>query len=300
VFLRGNANNRGPQVPRQFPGLLAGANRKPFTDGSGRLEMAKAIADPHNPLTARVMANRVWGHLFGQAIVRTPSDFGMRCDPPTHPELLDWLASRFVESGWSVKQLHRLIVTSRAYRQTSNASPELTKLDPENRLIGRMWHKRLTWEELRDNLLVAAGRLDPKVGGRSVDMFSTPFTTRRAVYGFIDRQNLPGTFRAFDMALPDTHAPQRFTTTVPQQALFLMNSPFVLEQARAMAARANDPDSAERIAALYRLAYSRAPTADEQSLATEFVKSPAEKSGLSSWEQLAQVLLLSNEFTFVD
>jgi hypothetical protein len=300
VFLRGNPNNPGPQVARQFLGLIAGPNRKPFADGSGRLEMAKAIADPKNPLTARVMANRVWGHLFGQAIVRTPSDFGVRCDPPTHPELLDWLASRFVESGWSVKQLQRLIVTSRTYRQTSAASPELVKLDPENRLLGRMAHKRLTWEALRDNLLGAAGRIDPAVGGRSVDMFSAPFTTRRAVYGFIDRQNLPGTFRAFDMALPDTHAPQRFTTTVPQQALFLMNSPFVLEQAKALAARATDPDPARRIAALYRLAYSRAPTDDEVKLATEFVQAPAEDKGLTPWERLAQVLVMSNEFAFVD
>jgi hypothetical protein len=131
-------------------------------------------------------------------------------------------------------------------------------------------------------------------------MFSSPFTTRRAVYGFIDRQNLPGTFRSFDMALPDTHAPQRFTTTVPQQALFLMNSPFVLEQARALAARANLPDPSKRVVAMYRLTYSRAPTAEELNLATAFVRAPAEEKGLSPWDQLAQVLLLSNEFAFVD
>jgi hypothetical protein len=300
VFLRGNPNNRGPEVPRQFLGLLAGPTRKPFADGSGRLEMAKAIADPKNPLTARVMANRVWGHLFGQGIVRTPSDFGLRSDPPTHPELLDWLAARFVESGWSVKQLHRLIVTSWTYQQSSAASADLVKADPENRLLGRMTRKRLTWEGLRDNLLVSAGRLDRAVGGRSVDVFKQPFVTRRAVYAFIDRQNLPGTFRSFDMALPDTHAPQRFTTTVPQQALFLMNSPFVMEQAKALAARATETDPAKRVAALYRLAYSRAPTADEAALALEFVKAPAEGMGLTPWEQLAQVLLSANEFAFVD
>jgi hypothetical protein len=300
VFLRGNPNNRGPQVPRQFLGLLAGPNRKPFADGSGRLEMARAIADPKNPLTARVMANRVWGHLFGQGIVRTPSDFGVRSDPPTHPELLDWLAARFVESGWSVKQLHRLIVTSHAYQQSSAGPVELVKADPENRLLGRMTRKRLTWEGLRDNLLVAAGRLDHSVGGRSVDVFKEPFVTRRAVYGFIDRQNLPGTFRSFDMALPDTHAPQRFTTTVPQQALFLMNAPFVMEQAKALAARANEADPAKRVAALYRLAYSRPATAEEMQLALEFVKAPAEGMGLTPWDQLAQVLLSANEFAFVD
>jgi Protein of unknown function (DUF1553)/Protein of unknown function (DUF1549)/Planctomycete cytochrome C len=300
VFLRGNPNNRGPQVPRQYLGLVAGADRKPFKDGSGRLEMALAIADPKNPLTARVMVNRVWGHLFGQGIVRTPSDFGVRSDPPTHPELLDWLAARFVDSGWSVKQLHRAIVTSHTYQQTSTVSADLAKSDPENRMLGRMGRKRLTFEGLRDNLLVASARLDDAVGGRSVDLFKEPFTTRRAVYGFIDRQNLPGTFRSFDVALPDTHAPQRFTTTVPQQALFLMNSPFVIEQAKTLASRANDPEPAKRIAALYRLAFSRAPTAAEIALASEFMKIPPEKTGLSAWEQLAQVLLLSNEFAFVD
>jgi Protein of unknown function (DUF1553)/Protein of unknown function (DUF1549)/Planctomycete cytochrome C len=301
VFLRGNPNNPGPRVPRQFPAVVAGKDRRPFADGSGRLEMAKAIADPKNPLTARVMANRVWGHLFGQGIVRTPSDFGTRSDPPTHPELLDWLASRFVESGWSVKKLHRLIVTSATYRQSSAAPPELAKADPENRLLAHMSRKRLTFEGLRDGLLTAAGRLDPAVGGRSVDLFKEPFTTRRAVYGFIDRQNLPGTFRAFDVALPDTHAPKRFTTTVPQQALFLMNSPFVLEQARALAGRVREMDPAARVAELYRLAYARRPTADEARLALDFVQSPMpEGTRLGPWEQLAQVLLLSNEFAFVD
>jgi Protein of unknown function (DUF1553)/Protein of unknown function (DUF1549)/Planctomycete cytochrome C len=297
VFLRGNPNNHGPQVPRQFPEVVAGSGRKPFTDGSGRLEMAKAIADAKNPLTARVMVNRVWGHLFGQALVRTPSDFGTRCDPPTHPELLDWLAVWFVESGWSVKKLHRLIVTSRTYQQSSQSRGD----DPENRLLGRMNRKRLTFEGLRDGLLTAAGRLNASVGGKSVDLFKEPFATQRAVYGFIDRQNLPGTFRSFDMALPDTHAPQRFTTTVPQQALFLMNSPFVIEQAKALAARATDLDPAKRIGELFRLAYARQPTTDEMNVALGFVtEPPADGAKLTQWEQLAQVLLLSNEFAFVD
>lgn len=301
VFLRGNPNNRGPQVPRQFPELLAGPDRKPFADGSGRLEMAKMIADAKNPLTARVMVNRVWGHLFGQALVRTPSDFGIRSDPPTYPELLDWLASRFIESGWSVKELHRLIVMSATYQQSSATPENLAKLDPENRLLGRMSRKRVTFEGLRDNLLDVGGRLDRAVGGRSVDLFKAPFATRRAVYGFIDRQNLPGTFRSFDFALPDTHAPQRFTTTVPQQALFLMNAPFVVEQAKAVLARAPEGDPAKRVAELYRIVYARKPTADEAASAVEFVNAPADMtSKLNAWEQLAQVLLLSNEFAFVD
>lgn len=301
VFLRGNPNIPGPRVPRQFPEVITGPQRKPFTDGSGRLEMAKLIADAKNPLTARVMVNRVWGHLFGQALVRTPSDFGMRSDPPTHPELLDWLASRFIESGWSIKQLHRLIVLSATYRQTSVAPESLAKTDPENRLLGRMTRKRITFEGLRDGLLRTAGRLDETIGGRSVDLFKEPFSTRRAVYGFIDRQNLPGAYRSFDMALPDTHAPQRFTTTVPQQALFLMNSPFVIEQAKALAGRTKELEQSKRIAEMYRLVFTRKPTVEEASAALSFVSRPNETgSKISPWEEFAQVLLASNEFAFVD
>ena len=299
VFLRGNPNNRGPQVPRQFPELLAGPARKPFTDGSGRLEMATAISSADNPLTARVLVNRVWSHLFGQGLVRTPSDFGVRSDPPTHPELLDWLSARFVADGWSMKKLHRVIVTSQAYRQSSPGG-ELMAKDPENRLIGRMSRKRLSFEGLRDGLLVAADRLDRNVGGRSTDLFKAPYPTRRAVYGFIDRQNLPGTLRSFDFALPDTHAPQRFVTTVPQQALFLMNAPFVQEQAKALSARAAEPDPAKRVANLYRFAYLREPTAEEVRVALEFTAGPDDDKNFTHWDQLAQVLLLSNEFAFVD
>ena len=262
--------------------------------------MALAIADPKNPLTARVFVNRAWTHLFGQGIVRTPSDFGTRSDPPTHPALLDWLAGRFVESGWSIKKLHRLIVTSRSYQQSSAGSADMARLDPENRLIARMGRKRMTFEGLRDALLLSSGRLDSTIGGKSVDVFKSPFPTRRSLYAFIDRQNLPGTLRSFDFALPDTHAPQRFTTTVPQQALFLMNSPFVMEQAKAVASRVGTGPTNERIAALYRLTLGRAPTLEELATAAEFVAGQAVEAGPSPWDQFAQVLLMSNEFAFVD
>ena len=300
VFLRGNPNAAGPTVPRQFLGLVAGSVRKPFVDGSGRLEMALAIADPMNPLTARVFVNRAWTHLFGQGIVRTPSDFGTRSDPPTHPALLDWLAGHFVESGWSIKKLHRLIISSQAYQQSSAVTTEMARLDPESRLIARMSRKRMTFEGLRDALLLSAGRLDGTIGGKSVDVFKSPFPPRRSLYAFIDRQNLPGTLRSFDFALPDTHAPQRFTTTVPQQALFLMNSPFVMEQAKAVASRVGTGPTNERIAALYRLTLGRAPTQEELATAAEFVAGQAVEAGPSPWDQLAQVLLMSNEFAFVD
>jgi hypothetical protein len=290
VFLRGNPGNRGPAVPRQFLEILSGPERKPFKDGSGRLEMAKAIASPSNPLTARVMVNRLWIEHFGLGLVRTPSDFGMRSEAPTHPELLDWLSTQFVESGWSVKKMHRLIMLSRAYQQSAELATALAKLDPENRLISRMNRRRLDFEPMRDSLLQVAGQLDLAVGGKPVDLFKEPFSHRRTIYGFIDRQNLPGTFRIFDFASPDQHSPQRFTTTVPQQALFLMNSPFVMEQARQLAARPEvkgKEKPAERIAALVRLIYGRTATADEIALAQAFLNQADEKSAVaeaSPWQ----------------
>ncbi|VTR95916.1 planctomycete cytochrome c domain protein : Uncharacterized protein OS=Singulisphaera acidiphila (strain ATCC BAA-1392 / DSM 18658 / VKM B-2454 / MOB10) GN=Sinac_1739 PE=4 SV=1: PSCyt1: PSCyt2: PSD1 [Gemmata massiliana] len=303
VFLRGNPGNRGPQVPRQAPEIVTGVNRKPFTQGSGRLELAKTIASPENPLTARVMVNRVWLGHFGQGLVRTPSDFGVRSDPPVQPELLDWLASGFTKDSWSVKRLHKRIMLSSTYQQSSAVSGDLYKLDPENRLLSHQNRRRLDFEGLRDSLVAASGRLDLAQGGKPIDLFKAPFSTRRTVYGLIDRTNMPGTFRAFDFASPDTHSPQRFQTTVPQQALFLLNSPFVQEQAKSLATRKEIADAKtpqEKVKALYRVALSRNPTTEEVALALEFVTGDDAKSAFGSWPQLAQVLLLSNEFAFVD
>jgi len=299
VFLRGNPGNRGPVVPRQFPEILSGAARKPFKDGSGRLELANAIASPDNPLTARVMVNRVWIGHFGQGLVRTPSDFGLRSDPPTHPELLDWLAKRFVEDGWSLKKLHKRIMLSAAYRQSSVGTARAAELDPDNKTLSHHNRKRHDFEAMRDSLLAASGQLDPTIGGRPVDLFKSPFTMRRSIYGLVDRSNLPGTFRVFDLASPDQHSPQRFQTTVPQQALFLLNSPFVVERSKALAARSTGA-GAEKVKSLYRYALGRDPTREETALALEFVAGPAAKSDFSPWEQLAQALLLCNEFAFVD
>jgi cytochrome c553 len=305
VFLRGNPGNRGPDVPRQFLEVIAGPDRKPFPNGSGRLDLAKAIADPTNPLTARVLVNRVWAHHFGKGLVGTPSDFGVRSDPPTHPELLDYLADRFVKDGWSVKQLHRLILLSDAYRQRSDDRPDCVKVDPENRLVWKFNRQRLDLESLRDGMLAVAGRLDESVGGPAVDLLAEPSVPRRTVYGFIDRQNLPGLYRTFDFASPDTHAPQRYSTTVPQQALFLMNSPFAVQQAKALAARpevAGNSQPELRVDALYRVLYGRPPTAAEVDMGVRFVNEAhsVPEMKLTPWEQYAQVLLLANEFAFVD
>jgi len=362
VFIRGNPGNPGEEVPRRFLTVLSGKDSKPFTQGSGRLELAQAIASKDNPLTARVMVNRVWMHHFGAGLVRTPGDFGTRGEPPTHPELLDWLAATFVAKeeggrrkddkghpvtdgcGWSLKKLHRLIMLSNAYQMSSDFNPRNFAVDPDNRLLWRMNRRRLDLEALRDSLLYVAGRLDLTMGGKSVELTKPPYSTRRTVYGFIDRQNLQGLFRTFDFASPDTTVAQRYGTTIPQQALFMMNSPFVVEQARHLAKRlleekthpssaegadvrrekqnlrpsASSTDSksedADRIRRLYRLLFGRAPTAEETAAGLKFVQQavsparqaslapqqPASASRLDVWGQYVQVLLMTNEFYYVD
>ena len=281
VFIRGNPGNHGPEVPRQFVEVLAGPARKPFEKGSGRLELAQAIASADNPLTARVLVNRVWMQHFGQGLVRTPSDFGLRSDPPTHPELLDYLAARFVEEGWSIKKLHRWIVLSATYAQDSVDRAEYVKNDPANTLLWKMNRRRLDFEALRDGLLAAGGQLELTPGGLGVELTTEPFTKRRAVYGFIDRQNLPGVFRTFDFASPDSTTGQRFNTTVPQQALFMLNSPFVVQQARAVVARVEaagvgagigPAGDAERVRQIYRAVLRREPTAEEAREDLEFLR----------------------------
>jgi len=266
VFLRGKPENRGEDVKRRFLAVLSGPDPKPFEQGSGRLELAEAIVSKDNPLTARVFVNRVWAQHFGKPLVGTLSDFGVRSDAPTHPELLDYLARYFMDHDWSVKALQRLIVTSYAFQQDSVDVAAAHALDPENALVWRQNRQRLDFEGLRDSLLVVSGGIDLAMGGPSVDITTAPYPMRRSVYSFIDRQNLPGVFRTFDFASPDAHSPKRYLTTVPQQALFMMNSPFVVEQARALAARpelADDADVATKIQSLYEIAYQRAPAAEE-------------------------------------
>lgn len=272
IFVRGNPGRPGKPVPRQFLEVLAGAKRTPFTNGSGRLDLAKAIIDPSNPLTARVLVNRVWMLHFGTGLVATTSDFGLRSDPPSHPELLDDLATEFVRSGWSIKSLHRRMMLSSTYQQKSENKPDYLVKDPDNRLLWRFPRRRLEFEPMRDALLAVSGRLDNTFGGRSVDLAETPFTTRRTVYGFIDRQNLDGVYRTFDFASPDATSPRRYVTTVPQQALFLMNSPFVIEQARQLATTTGEPaDPETRIRELYRRIFGRAPEQVELSRGLRFV-----------------------------
>jgi hypothetical protein len=300
VFLRGNQFRRGKSVPRQFLKVLAGPERKPFGKGSGRLELAQAIATSSNPLTARVMVNRVWMHHFGQPLVDSPSDFGLRSEPPTHPELLDHLSAEFVSRGWSIKDLHRSMILSSAYRRASVTRSDAAAIDPENRLLWRMNRRRLEFEALRDSLAAAAGSLDARMKGPPVDLMKQPYTTRRAVYGLIDRQDLPTLLRVFDFASPDQSAPRRPQTTVPQQALFLMNSPYVGQQASRFTSRDDFTSTADplaRIETLYNVAFGRSPSPEEVETALSFVQSG---DASAAWPRYAQAILMSNEFMFVD
>lgn len=275
VLIRGNPANRGAEVSRHFLTVLSGGNPQAFTNGSGRLELAKAIVSETNPLTARVIVNRVWLYHFGKGLVSTPSDFGMRSDPPTHPELLDYLAWHFMRDGWSIKQLNREIMLSSVYQQSSNTNPGSEKIDPENKLLWKMNRQRLEFEELRDSLLAASGELEIINGGHPVDIINPPFAKCRSVYGYIDRQNLPGLFRTFDFPNPDSSSAQRFFTTVPQQALYLLNNSFVVQQAKSLSDNSTFqklPSDQKRIEYLYEQLFQRQPARAEMSAAEKFLK----------------------------
>jgi len=270
IFRRGNPANKGATVQRHFLSFLSNGSPEPFSQGSGRLELAQRIVDPQNPLTPRVWVNRLWQHHLGEGLVRTPSDFGLRSQPPSHPELLDWLATQLIAENWSSKAIQRLILTSATFRQASWHSPVNSplgsavnspasssvvsaaqasegigrqfapyatahQLDPENRLLWRVAPRRLRFEELRDSLLTVSGDIQHRLGGKAVEMISTNDSNqRRSIYGLIDRQFLPSTLRVFDFANPDLHIGRRSETQVPQQALYFLNHPFLAHRARTL------------------------------------------------------------------
>ncbi len=335
VFLRGNPNRPGERVPRHMPRVVDPAHR-PFTQGSGRLELARSIASPQNPLTARVIVNRLWLHHFGEGLVRTPGDFGLRSEPPTHPELLDWLAAELVDSGWSLKHLQRLMLTSAVYRQSSDAEGEESGVrqgsevrrqnpepratgsagasvriqnpkskienpespDPENRLLSHMPRRRLEFEAARDALLSAAGLLDDRVGGPAVDIIGQ-LSPRRTLYGSIDRMDVPPLLTTFDVPSPSATSPRRETTTVSPQALYYMNHPHIAELSRRIARRADVsalPPDA-RVDRLYDVLFTRRPDPEERAAALHFLGSAPDDT---AWARLVQALVMGNEMAFVD
>jgi cytochrome c553 len=276
IFVRGNPNRHGVRVPRQMPAIVANSKARVFRNGSGRLEFAKQIASPDNPLTARVLVNRVWHHHFGTGLVSTNSDFGIRSTKPSHRELLDWLASEFVQQGWSIKHLHRLIMNSATYQQSSERDAASTvsglKVDATNRLLWKFNRRRLDFESMRDSLLFVTGSLNTTSGGPATNIDG--FNPRRTIYGFVNRMDLPNLRRAFDFPEPAATSPKRTTTTIAPQALYFMNHSFVYECARRTSRRADviaAGDSVARVNRVYRLLFGRDAEDFEIKLADQFV-----------------------------
>jgi hypothetical protein len=290
VAIRGDNNNRGDVAPRRFVSILCEGEPKPFTNGSGRLELAEAIADPKNPLTARVMVNRIWMHHFGTGIVDTPSNYGQMGSRPSHPELLDYLAARFVENEWSIKKIHREIMLSSAYALSSERLAANENADPDNRLFWRAAWRRLDAETLRDSLLFVSGNLDPTAGGPPVRFNDK--NHRRAIYGFTSRNRPDATMALFDFPVPNNTVEQRIVTNVPLQRLFLMNSSFIEEQAAGLAQRLTG-DDAQKVREAYRILFSRIPTGEELDLGLSFLRK-------NNWKEYARVLLNANEFLWVN
>jgi hypothetical protein len=306
VYQRGNPRQQGDVAPRRFLRVLAGDDPPRFTQGSGRLELAEAIASRDNPLTARVIVNRVWHWHFGRGIVGTPSNFGSLGERPTHPELLDYLTCRFIDSGWSLKALHRDIMLSATYQLSSADDARNREIDGDNRLLWRMNRQRLDVESWRDALLSVSGKLDRALGGPTTDLGSAG-NQRRTVYGKISRHDLNGLLRLFDFPDANITAEKRTETTVPQQQLFVLNSPFVVEQAKALATRVQTEaaSDAERILRAYALAYGRPPSDRETQAVLRYLTAADDDDDkamnkLTRWERFAQALLASNEFLYVD
>ncbi|MBL8849659.1 MAG: PSD1 domain-containing protein [Planctomycetaceae bacterium] len=300
VHIRGSYTRLGTVVPRHMPVFLSAESQPPISHGSGRRELAAWVASSENPLTARVIVNRVWQWHFGAGLVRTPNNFGLLSEPPSHPELLDWLASRFVAEGWSIKSLHRMIVLSATYAQSAEATPDKLQQDPENRYLARFLPRRLEAEAIRDAMLSVTGRLDTAAGGPAGDDLNS---TRRSLYVQTARWDRGSFAMLFDAANMDASDEKRTISTVAPQALFLLNHPFTMDRARDLAARlqkdapgvGSDIDAA-RLQRAYNLLFGRSPTQKESEIGLAIVESDA----TTGWTDLAHILLATNEFVYVE
>ncbi len=327
IHLRGNHLTQGREVPRQFLRILAGSNQSPIDDKqSGRLQLAEWLTRLDHPLTSRVMVNRIWHGHFGAGLVRTLDNFGTLGDRPVHQPLLDWLAFRFVQSGWSIKTMHRLLMLSSTYQMSTVYDEKAALVDPENRLYWRKERRRLQAETLRDALLAAGGQLELKMGGSLLEIENRQYVTssanrnydkydsqRRSLYLPVIRSALYEVFQAFDFADPSAPNGDRATTTVAPQALFMMNGKLMLEQTKQMARRLLDQPElgdAERVRWAYEIAYGRPPDERETSRALAFVRRIEERVApqqadpqerrLLAWQSLCRVILASNEFIYVE
>jgi len=352
VHIRGDTQKLGDEAPRGFLTVLSNSrDSKLDANRSGRLELAEWLTRPDHPLTARVQVNRIWQGHFGEGLVRTPDNWGLLGDKPTHPELLDWLASEFMGSNgvmvygsdgkpnnttlhhsntpsraWSIKRMHRMIMLSNIYQMSCANDARCLQVDPENRLLWRMNRRRLEAEPLRDAMLATSGKLDFTMGGSLLDTGNHSYVTndqsanaaryhsaRRSIYLPVIRNALYDMFQAFDVGDPSMVNAKRGSTTVAPHALFVMNSPFVLEQAAGFAERilaAPRLSDAERVRRAYLMALSRAPSAAETSRALSYVEAVAKvvaghekdqaKIRAKAWQSICQTLLASNEFAYVD
>ncbi|MEZ6128106.1 MAG: DUF1553 domain-containing protein [Planctomycetaceae bacterium] len=301
LFVRGDPNRPGPEVPRKFPAVLS-TQPRPFEHGSGRLELAQAITTDAASLAARVIVNRIWLAHFGQGIVSTPSNFGQQGSRPTHPELLDDLAARFIANGWSIKTLHREILLSATWQQSSAHDARKIETDPDNRWLSRMNRRRLDFEEWRDAMLLATGELDRTLGGPPLEV-DAPDNRRRTLYGKVHRRDMSTTLQIHDFPDPTQHSPRRSSTTTALQGLYALNGPLLLTQSAALVNRLQQeaPDDTDaQIARAYWLLYSRAPTERERELGQQFLTGTHDEEPLSAWKQYAHVLLAANESAFVD
>jgi hypothetical protein len=327
VHIRGSHLTLGDEAPRRFPRILAGEEQASIpARASGRLELADWLSRPDHPLTSRVMVNRIWQGHFGEGLVRSPDNFGKLGERPDNQPLLDWLARRFVESGWSIKAMHRLIMLSSAYQMSTVYDAQAAEADPENRLLWRMNRRRLEAEEIRDAILATAGQVDWSMGGTLLTNSNHTYVTstvsknevhyenlRRSVYLPVVRSAVYEVFSAFDFADPSAMNGKRPSTTVAPQALFMMNSPIVLGRTRVLAEQllsGAESDDDARVDAAYQRAYSRPPSPQEISRALQFVGhyqadladqkvEPAE-ARVRAWQALCRVILSSNEFMYVD
>ena len=320
LLTRGDPRKPGNPVPRRFLAALGG--RAYANPDTVRLRLAEDVSSPSNPLTARVMANRVWGHLFGRGIVATPDNFGVLGELPSHPGLLDYIAGRFVKDGWSIKRLIELLVTTSAYRMASTPSPEALEADPSNALLQHMPVRRLEAEAIRDAILAVSGRLDLGMYGgssESTGMYeerkgsdaSIHGDNRRSVYQQILRNRTNPFLEVFDQPTPSTTRGRRDETNVPAQSLAMMNSPFVVGSAEVWGKRLAEGEGhsvESRVDYMYGKALGRLPTAVERSEAKAFVSGLAEEEGAIErdvlgearvWSRLAHTLFNFKEFIYV-
>ncbi len=300
VFIRGNVASPGETVPRRFLSVFEPGEPEPFRHGAGRLELADKIVGEAGPLAARVWVNRVWGWHFGRHLVRTPSDFGTQGQRPTHPALLEDLAARFVSNGWSLKWLHRELMLSAAFRQSSQPNAEAQAADPTNRWIWRMAPRRLDVEAWRDSILRASGELDLAMGGPSAEV-DAEAPARRTVYAKISRGRLHPVLQLYDFPVATQHSPRRQVTTTPLQQLFVLNSGWMQARGRGLAALTEASEGRRaRVSALYRQALGRDPTLREIELGLRFLEDRREELGREPWDEYAHGLLGTNELSYFD